>query len=565
MPISLGSTQLFWLYVLLFAASALACLWSLRAVSRVQHPAVRRGLSWFLLLCGGWAAMHVGYLVSPTDALRYAFYVGGLVVGWAAIGPWLYFCSAYTGRTLHKRSTVRLAAVATFLIVATVKVTNPIHGYYFSTAVATRPFRYLQIVPGVLHWVAMGLAYALAFIGFFMLYELFARVDSNTRPLFVLVGLTGIPIVLDVLSVYHELVLTVTYSPIGVAAFAVGVGYVYFDEFQVIRLTGGTDDPVIVVDDDDRIRECNTQAAAVFPTLSEHLGEPLAAALPDLAAALETDGEKLAITDRGSPRYYTVSTASFYAAAARLGTSITLVDVTAEERYRRELEDRNERLDRFASIVSHDLRNPLQVIAGRLDLAAETGDLSHLEPALRSVDRMHELIDDLLELSREGLSIDETEPVSVPEFARECWTQIPAEGATIVVEPFELIVDADPERLKQVFENLFRNAIEHGHENTLTNGDEDGGEDVTIRVGPLPDARGFYVADDGEGIDPGVRETLFDPGITTTADGTGFGLPIVRTVVEAHGWSITATNGADGGARFEIETGERDAEPVTGE
>jgi signal transduction histidine kinase len=95
-------------------------------------------------------------------------------------------------------------------------------------------------------------------------------------------------------------------------------------------------------------------------------------------------------------------------------------------------------------------------------------------------------------------------------------------------------------------ENLFRNAIEHG------------GEDVTIRVGGLSD--GFYVEDDGPGVPEDARDEVFEVGYSTSPDGTGFGLNIVKEIAEAHNWEITLTEGTTGGARFEITNVELGAE-----
>ncbi|ERG92256.1 MAG: histidine kinase-, DNA gyrase B-, and HSP90-like ATPase [Haloquadratum walsbyi J07HQW1] len=73
---------------------------------------------------------------------------------------------------------------------------------------------------------------------------------------------------------------------------------------------------------------------------------------------------------------------------------------------------------------------------------------------------------------------------------------------------------------------------------------------MTITIGELAD--GFYLADDGSGIPEDKRDNVFEAGYTTTEQGTGFGLSIVKQVVEAHDWEISITESAEGGARFEV-------------
>ncbi|MFB6252336.1 MAG: PAS domain S-box protein [Halobellus sp.] len=203
----------------------------------------------------------------------------------------------------------------------------------------------------------------------------------------------------------------------------------------------------------------------------------------------------------------------------------------------RELTQQNARLEEFASVVSHDLRNPLNVAEGRLELAMEECDsdqLAHIESAHA---RMRTLVEDLLTLAREQDTVIDPGPVSLDSFADICWQNVQTEEASIVVET-DRRISADETKLRQLFENLFRNAVEHG------------GPDVTLTVGDLPD--GFYIEDDGAGIPEDERSEVFEYGFSTRPGGTGFGLAIALQSVEAHGWSIEATDGEDGGARFEV-------------
>jgi PAS domain S-box-containing protein len=201
------------------------------------------------------------------------------------------------------------------------------------------------------------------------------------------------------------------------------------------------------------------------------------------------------------------------------------------------LEQQNDRLDEFTGVVSHDLRNPLNVATGRLELAAEECDSDHLDHLEGALDRMEVLIDDLLTLARDGREVTDTQSVDLVTIANGCWENVETDQGHLVTT-IDRKVRADTSRLKQVFENLFRNAIEHGR------------VDATVTIGELND--GFYIEDNGSGIPVDERDAVFNAGYSQPTDGTGFGLSIVEQIVNAHDWRIHLTDGTDGGARFEI-------------
>ena len=242
----------------------------------------------------------------------------------------------------------------------------------------------------------------------------------------------------------------------------------------------------------------------------------------------------------GSERWLSVNAAPLSPESGGVEQVIAvLTDLTEAEVYRRTIEGQNERLTAFASIVSHDLRNPLGVAQGYADVAEQTGDPEHFDRCRSALTRMESLIDDLLVLAREGADIAEIEVVSVPEFVTECWSFVHTAEARLTVAA-DVRIRGDSSRLQQLFENLFRNAVEHG------------GEGVTVVVGLLRDGSGLYVEDDGPGIPETDRERVFSSGYSTSEHGTGFGLKIVQQVAAVHGWEITATESSAGGARFEI-------------
>lgn len=220
------------------------------------------------------------------------------------------------------------------------------------------------------------------------------------------------------------------------------------------------------------------------------------------------------------------------------GTTGYFRDVRVElTRQRDELRNKNERLDGFARLVSHDLRNPLNVAAGRLEMARGDCDSDHLDAVARSHARMESLIEDMLLLARGGEAVGETEAVDLASLTERCWSNVETADATLVTD-VDSVVRADGSRLQQLLENLVRNAVEHG------------GGDVTVTIGDLDD--GFYVQDDGHGLPEGAHDKLFEMGYSSRSTGTGFGLGIVFEIADAHGWSVHASEGPGGGARFEI-------------
>jgi PAS domain S-box-containing protein len=219
------------------------------------------------------------------------------------------------------------------------------------------------------------------------------------------------------------------------------------------------------------------------------------------------------------------------------GFAVISRDDTRNQQYERMLERQNDRLKEFTDILSHDLRTPLTVVDGRLALFQETGDERHLEEVEGTLARMERLIDDLLSVARQGAVVKEPKPTNIGAIVDEAAFGTLPDRATLEYEPVPELM-ADSERLQQVFENLFRNAVEHG------------GPEVVVRVGPMTD--GFYVEDDGPGIPEADRSKVFDHGFTTREEGSGFGLSVVRTIAGSHGWDVRATAATTGGARFEF-------------
>jgi len=218
--------------------------------------------------------------------------------------------------------------------------------------------------------------------------------------------------------------------------------------------------------------------------------------------------------------------------------------------FERPIEHESRGMEDIASVVSHDLRNPLSVAQGHVELLSES-----IETSIKQIESAHQRMNDIIENMLTLAHVDE--PVGDPSYiplcpcANEAWEMVVTENASLALECEGLEVAADETRLKHLLENLFRNAIEHGLEDEpATELRDDGGSDITVEVGVMP--AGFYVSDDGPGISPPTRSKALEPGFSTESDGTGFGLSIVERIASAHGWRLSITDSEMGGARFEF-------------
>lgn len=552
---AISQTLLFTAYVGGFGLAGVACFVAARATLRIDDPDTRRGLFWTLLVSGGWSLSHIGSIVAPTPALKEASYLLGLIVGLATVGTWLYFCSAYTGRTYHHDPWLRRIAVAIYLLITGVKLTNPLHNAYFSGEVVSDPFTHFAVQQQPFHWAATGLSYALAAIGLFMLFELFREADYETWPISALTALTALPVVLDLVGFASDLLLDMIYAPLGVAAFAVGVLFVHDERFLAVQLTGGVDEPLVFLDDDGQIRDYNRRAESLFPALDDARGEPLIDVLPvspRVVTGRADDGsadDVVPITEGEETRYYLVSASEFPLGGTRVGRALLFFDVTDTERQRRELNRQNDQLEDFADAITHELRNTLTIVDGYVDAAGAAvadGDIDRAQNALstaaESASRMERIVDDLSDLAEYGQTVDRTRPTSLRRSVERALADVNAGDASLALElnsdrgDGDVAVRAAPGRLQALFENAFEFARSNG------------AEAVTVTVGE----EGFSITDDG---DPPVVDDVdqfFEYGEAVPTAEAGISLPNVKTMAQVHGWGVRVDTEYSDGVRIVV-------------
>lgn len=316
---------------------------------------------------------------------------------------------------------------------------------------------------------------------------------------------------------------------------------------------------------DDRLVDVNDQGKTLLDADRDDdlVGEPIATLLDDPTIFTRFDGvvqatETVSMDTEQGLRHFEVEVSPVLDGEERIGRLFLVKDITARVDRQRKLVRKNEQLEGFASVLSHDLRNPLTVAKGYVDTIESTTDdetiAAYAEEVQESHDRIETLIEDVLTMARESEVVDDPDPVSVWRVAREAWGTVKTAEMTLEAaddETRDAVVLADGDRLQRLFENCFRNAREHA------------GVDVTVTVGVAgfddpgfefePEGSAFWVADDGPGIPPEDRESVLEKGYTTHEEGTGFGLAIVTEIAKGHGWSVRVDESDDGGAKFVFE------------
>lgn len=531
-PLSLHNAA----YVASFAVSGAALVAAMHRARSFGDAGMRRGLVGFFGAAAIWSLSAAVRLASGSYRVSVAMYVVGLVAGLASVGGFLYFASAFAGRSYHLNPRLRKAAVAVFSGATALKVTNPIHGRYFSTAVVSDPFQYVWIQPGALHWMLTAFAYTLAGIGLYLIYETLVEWTHTTPRLVVVFAVLPLPVVLNVgSSLFPHLLVRIYYEPIGVATFGVALLWFLEDRFGSVRQLGRKhlirqlEFPVALVDDEE-ISEANGRFARLVGATdrSAVIGRRIDSLSPSVARTLRGEQDVIGVSDGGVRRFYRVSLTSVTLGPHRVATAAVYTDITAQQRQVNELVRQNQEFDNIGEAVAHELRNACAIAVGHIELAREdvgppTDRVSRetaLQTASVGLDRIDSVVDQLEMIMRDSQSVTTRSPVDLEWTAEQI--SAPTTPPVTVVDDGTLV--GNPVRIDHLVENVFELARAESAAGVLFRM-HDG--ELTIRI-------------DGVHFDRTPSEQLLGYGHSVPNASSGMYLPTFRLIAHAHHWDVDA-------------------------
>jgi len=552
-----------------FVYSALvATLFSVGALGRTAialHRRPKNPTLWtFAALAGGiavWTATEaVAFARTDYGTKLLLFRVGHLGVV-TVLPAWLLFALAYTGHhkwlTWKAITSVALIPGVTLGVVWVDPVPLVIADAYL---VSSNGFTYLFVEMGPLIWLFRAFGYLSAIVGSALLVDFSLRSETVYRgQAALLVGAALLPFTGEVVSTLglgvlpdNHLNYAALFTSVSAVAFAVAIfRYRLLDLFPVAQRTvfDNMRDGVVVSDDAGRIVDVNPQARQLLDLGSSCIGMQASNVVPQFDLVSD-ESARIRETTIGD-RVVELTATPLRQQGTEQGWIVTVRDVTTRKRNEQQLDRQRRRLDQLAKTVSHDLETPLDMGQRWIDLLRgslsdddpvdeeflDTG-LDELEHANRRIDA---IVDDLVLLTETEQQGVETEPLDVADLAHVAWHAV--DGDLSLVVDSSMTVQGDRTKLLRLFENLFQNVIEHAE-----------GAD-TVWVGVFDG--GFFVADNGCGIQASDRDAVLEDGYSSKTGGTGLGLAVVQAIAEVHQWSVRVTDRSGGGTRIEIVTDEQ--------
>lgn len=310
-----------------------------------------------LVTNGLWLTFQALGLFTTNESLSAALYIGGLIWGLTGVGAWVYFISAYTGRSYHRDRRYRRLAVGVYLGLVTVKLTNPLYGLYVQTQIQPVPYPHLVVEPQLFYWISFTLTYTLVAISFYWLLNAFRGSSQPTAGLSALAVLSLVPVVPRVAfavlpaGVFPPVLLGVSFEPIGVAGFTLAMLVFVEDTFRRVERSARSevfekaDDAMFVYDPNGELVETNRQAENLQSNLDIRC--PTIEAFEQTFKPADKDNESsvVAIETDGSTRYFDITINPMGIGTENVGMVAGVRDVTERRERKRDLELKERAMD----------------------------------------------------------------------------------------------------------------------------------------------------------------------------------------------------------------------------
>lgn len=539
-------------HILLFALTAITCFASFFFISNVHSKHVKYSLTLLIGLSGTWAGLQVLLFVFPNQTINYWVTIIGLIIGLATVISWLHFASAFTGNTYHKDPIIRIVGLFVFIGVSIVKLTNHIHGQYFIQRVTESGVLILELQ--LMYWGTLIGTYFIASIGFFLVVSMLIReTEINKLQNVFLFSVIFTPILLRFLGHQTNVLLPLSYEPVGVALFILFVTVISRKPFLTMRNTAQNellnqlDTAVIVFDNKGKIITFNNQAKIIFPILEQKKNitrdmlteehEELTGLSEDTALIPFKDLD----TENGETKYYLASYSDITVGPTVIGETVRLKDVTEIEQYRNEVSRHNSQWDEMAGAIAHELRNSISISCGHLEVAMvalENGDIEQAKESLQVVNRGNEkvktTVTDLKNFTRFAQTVEKKELVNVCEQVDKIGNKfdsldVSCRGNGTVLSNVKM------------FSSLLEKTFDYSNYANASS------VNVILKSGII------VIEDDGEYSANGHDEELFKYESAAPDTEARMRLPLVNTIALSHGWKIEPDCSYHKGLRYEIQ------------
>lgn len=411
----------------LFALTSIVCFVSTFRTNRITTKSVRFYFRSLLVLCGFWALSVSVQLLAP-ERLKITMFMFGLMFGLSAVFAWILFVLEYTGSDIHRKKRFQYGTLAIFILILSVKITNVVHGQYFTYQIVSDPFTHLSVNRGLIHHIVMSGSYLVSFYGFARMYKMYDNSQYDTLYLRILLLVMFIPGIIEVSSyVFRDIfILSLPHEPLGVAVFAVGSLFLLNDTFSNIEKSSRMNlleelmmPTVLVVED--QIVSCNSTASKII--LNSNL-PPVDVSESDEQFRDTLKGENtdnIETTIKGNKTIYSPKSSEISIGDNEIGRSYIFADITDVELNRRALQGQKEQLEQLANESRHYMRNQVGIINGNIEILQEESQIDNrdiVERTERATSKLSKISENISTIITMSNPVMDSETISIEDMAK---------------------------------------------------------------------------------------------------------------------------------------------------